>query len=762
MALLAVLSLATAGGHAQANVDCLAFTRVAAPDPYVPGSNLVVTVTFTSTCSESISALGIVETIPAGWIYISAGGQSPPDTRPGVGEGGDLEFAWISGQTYPFSFTYTIRPPAGATGDQEINGTAEYRVASAGAQFAGPVITPLSDGIVECLDQPGCVTLSRSTPAATYLPGAGLQVTLTVTEACTSELVALSVTETVPAGWRFADATGEDAPTLQPEPGATGTLTFGWLEVPALPVTFTYTLAVPGTAVGQQQLTGNVTWRTCDDDLAGAAVTTTLDQGDSALAQCTAECVDAPATDTDSDGLGDCVETCLGTNPEKTDTDTDGIPDGVEAVNGLNPVDLSDAAGDLDIDGDDNLREYLNGSSIADASDPAPVFFLDAAGVDDPSGGGVDQPWRSIAFALDEIDAKGLSAAKLLLGEGLYVESVNLIPGVSLIGLERCDEEDFTGCAAIVGPMTGAEGASLRNLLLTVNVSEPEAALLTLDDVAMDIENVVFIGTTDRLNTGLRVLGEGPGLGNVASSRFEQLDVGIEVNGCHPRVFGSDFLNHQTAYFVFNDAGVPPCGGSLGRENDGSTGWNRFFATTGLTIINNNPEEIVMQRNDWDTDSDAFIAAQIDGNIKYRPFLEAGSALLAGSLFCSVWNAADLVPIENATVSLGSTSIAEVTSNNKGVYAFNVISEGSYTIRVSAPGFRSQTMPVFLDRGGILSANFALEAGDDPVTPPPPGGCQCPGPAKGVPLGGDAGSLLIGALTMLAISLSTFLTRRPG
>lgn len=757
---LALLAWA-APSQAQGNVDCLSFTRSVAPDPYVPGSNLVVSVTFSSTCSETISALGFVETIPSGWIYISAGGASPPDTRPDVGQGGPLEFSWISTQSYPFSFTYTIRPPVGATGDQEISGTAEYRVGSGTAQFAGPVVTPLSDGIIECVDEPNCVTLARSTPAVSYLPGAGLQVTLTLTEVCTSELVSLSVTEIVPTGWTFASASGTDAPTLQPNPGATGQLDFGWTELPTLPVTFTYTLAVPSTSTGQQVITGQPTWRTCDVELTGAVQTTTLTQGDSALAQCTAECEGEPTTDTDGDGLSDCVEICLGTDSELTDTDGDGIPDGAEALNGLNPVDVADGRDDLDLDGDDNLREFLAGSSITDPSDPAPVFYLAADGQDDNEGGTLGAPWRSINFAQSQISAKGLGAAKLLLRAAAYVEPIQLLPNVSIIGLDDCDNGDFLDCVIIVGPVQGGEGAALRNVVLTADVRDEQAALLTLDDVAMNIENVQFIGTEELLNTGIVTFGQRPGESVISFTDFEQLDVGIEVNGCHPKVFGSNFLNHATAYIVFNDVGTPPCGGSLGLAGDPNSGWNRFFESTGLSIINHNEEQIVMERNDWDTNSDAFIAARIEGDIKYSPFLAAGSALLATTLFCSVWNAADLVPIENATINLGTSTISPVTENIDGVYAFSVIPEGSFTIRVSAPGFQSQTMPVFVERGGILSTSFALTAGDDPVIPPPPpGGCNCAEPGKAVPLAANAGSLLLGAVTLLLLTLSSYLPRR--
>ena len=85
--------------------------------------------------------------------------------------------------------------------------------------------------------------------------------------------------------------------------------------------------------------------------------------------------VSAPATvtvtvtggsDFDSDGLVDSVD---------PDDDNDGIPDTWEITHGLNPLDASDASGDLDGDGRNNLAEYDGGSSLFNpsADDNPPV-----------------------------------------------------------------------------------------------------------------------------------------------------------------------------------------------------------------------------------------------------------------------------------------------------------------------------------------------------------------------------------------------------
>lgn len=755
----ALLCAVAAGGTAQAqgNVDCLSFVRSVAPSPYAPGSNLVVSVTFAESCSEIIAALGLVETVPVGWTYISSGGGTPPDTKPDVGESdGSLEFSWISTPTYPFTFTYTIRPPAGTTGDFAIAGTAEYRVGTGPAQFNGPVNTVLSDGVEVCQDEPACLIFTRSADSGTYRPGGALEVTVNLIEGCASPLQEVSISETLPAGWTFAGAEGEQVPTVQPEPGDGGVLTFSWVEAPTLPLSFTYTLAIPGIATGAQQITGAATWRTCETDLTGAEQSTALTQGESAYTSCATEC-GAATVDSDGDGLSDCIEECLNSDPEDPDTDLDGVPDGAEARSGMNPIDVNDGQLDLDLDGDSNLREYLARTAIDDPSDPAPVYYLSGRGADLPTGGVLGQPWRSIPYALTQLADKGAGPAKLLLAGGTYIDDLTLVPDVTIIGTEPCETEALNDCAIIVGAIQGAEGASMRNLYVTVQSNRPNATLLTQDNVAMTLEKVRFIGTPERRNTGVATYGEQPGAGVVDTCLFEQLDVGMHFNDCHPKVFGSTFLDHATAYMVMD--GTRACGGSFGRAGDPNTGWNRFGDSTGLSIINNTPQTMVMERNDWESDDAAFIDARIDGDVDFEPFLPAGSNLFAASLFCSVLRADNGEPIEDASVSLGASNINAVTENVDGVYGFAVIPEGSYTITVSAPGFESEQMPVFIERQGIFSSVFTLKEGED-VPGPQPGGCQCQQPGKAVPLSADPGTALMGALTLIALACMQGLHRR--
>jgi hypothetical protein len=63
------------------------------------------------------------------------------------------------------------------------------------------------------------------------------------------------------------------------------------------------------------------------------------------------------------------------------DTDSDGIPDSVELAAGLNPGIATDAALDLDNDGQSNLEEYRSGTSITDGTSNLRITgFTRAAG----------------------------------------------------------------------------------------------------------------------------------------------------------------------------------------------------------------------------------------------------------------------------------------------------------------------------------------------------------------------------------------------
>jgi hypothetical protein len=67
---------------------------------------------------------------------------------------------------------------------------------------------------------------------------------------------------------------------------------------------------------------------------------------------------DDPVPDQDSDGVSDCEELLLGTNPRHPDTDQDHVPDGLETQMGGSPL-SDDVTADQDIDGVPDWREVV-------------------------------------------------------------------------------------------------------------------------------------------------------------------------------------------------------------------------------------------------------------------------------------------------------------------------------------------------------------------------------------------------------------------
>ena len=113
--------------------NCLLMARTA-PAQYRAGDQVTVTVTLTSFCgstsSQSLTALGIEETIPAGWSLVSvAGGVG--DIQPSPGAQGTLEFGWTTPPaTFPVSFSYVLSVPADASGNALFDGVVLSRLGS--------------------------------------------------------------------------------------------------------------------------------------------------------------------------------------------------------------------------------------------------------------------------------------------------------------------------------------------------------------------------------------------------------------------------------------------------------------------------------------------------------------------------------------------------------------------------------------------------------------------------------------------------------
>jgi hypothetical protein len=79
--------------------------------------------TVTLTYPGVVTALGFqFGSVPAGWSFVSAGGNNPPGIVPAAGTPGVFEFAYTSIPASPITFTITAAYPAGLVGNQIFSG----------------------------------------------------------------------------------------------------------------------------------------------------------------------------------------------------------------------------------------------------------------------------------------------------------------------------------------------------------------------------------------------------------------------------------------------------------------------------------------------------------------------------------------------------------------------------------------------------------------------------------------------------------------
>lgn len=463
--------------------------------------------------------------------------------------------------------------------------------------------------------------------------------------------------------------------------------------------------------------------------------------------------------DFDGDGLDVACEACLGTSDMDVDFDDDGMPDNFEVANGFDPLDPADAAMDRDLDGLTNLREFIIGSDPNDPDSPGRNRFVSPDGVDAISGGLAGAPWKTIQYALLQIVSQGVKPVRLRVAPGVYPEDVTLVSGVTLEG-QPCDLElpgfDLAKCAVVRGTITGVSGATLDGIV--IQQATPGATLLTLNNVAMRVNDCVFLGDASKTATGIRVSGGESAAAIIDNCDMSGLATGVDVFDSIPIIRKTSFTGHSSAYINLRQTTLKQVGSNgLGRRADPNSGFNRFDAPkpgelqTGA-VVNQRPEAIMMQGNEWGSNDPATIDALISGPADFEPFLAVGSAILAGSVFVTVWNADDQVAIPNASVSLLGSPFEPVTDNDNGVYPFASVPAGNYTVMASANGFTSASRFTNVASGGLVSITIPLGA-----APPPPGGCNAEQAAKSGTLTGD---LTVAGCLLLLLCATTFALRR--
>ncbi len=118
--------------------------------------------------------------------------------------------------------------------------------------------------------------ISRSVTPGGYRTGQALDVIVSLVAEGKDKVTALALVEQLPKGWSFQEVSGGAKPVIMPSKGATGELTFVWVQVPAFPCTVAYRI-VPGPEVtGAQELQGQAVYRQSGPELRTEMVKTAV------------------------------------------------------------------------------------------------------------------------------------------------------------------------------------------------------------------------------------------------------------------------------------------------------------------------------------------------------------------------------------------------------------------------------------------------------------------------------------------------------
>ena len=423
---------------------------------------------------------------------------------------------------------------------------------------------------------------------------------------------------------------------------------------------------------------------------------------------CIALCADGEA-DSDGDGLSDCEESCAGTDSDAVDSDGDGMADGFEVEFGLDPL-VSD--GHLDGDGDalSNLDEYLQNSDPTDATSPVVVYFVAPDGSDEAGTGSAQEPWQTVSFAIQAVESSIEAPVRIVLREGAYTGNIALDAGLILTAAPDAN-------VTLVGPVVGASQAVLEDL--TLMAGEDTEYLLDMDDVSMTLSGVTFLGNEARDRTGVRMDGTAPARSVFEYCTFRYFGIGLDIGDGVPTIRHCVFDDFPATFGPDNATGVAILirdngrtgedWRSIGDESDPGNGWNDFLPTiAGFAVINERTDAVTMQNNFWGVTDPALFPTRVNGAAVVQPILLNSSAVLATSIFCTVWDDATQQRIELASVDLFVSPFDVEERNHAGVYSFLCLQDGSYTIEVNAPGFETAQVNVSVAPGELKAVGVPM------------------------------------------------------
>ena len=228
---------------------------------------------------------------------------------------------------------------------------------------------------------------------------------------------------------------------------------------------------------------------------------------------------------------------------EFSDSDNDGIPDSFEIKAGLDPNDSSDASGDLDNDGVNNLQEYIlgleinnpdtdgdgcgDGEELTYGFDPlrfTSIIYIDASnGSDNADGNSQDTPKKTFEAAIAKLQNNNVENA-ILVAPGEYngIHNTNL---------------DFNGInikiRSIKGPFFTIVDLGKKSRFLQLSHGETEASIdgltirngntdqggaIYLDQVSFFIKNCIF--KDNKASLGAAIYGNKAEL-NITNTMFD-------------------------------------------------------------------------------------------------------------------------------------------------------------------------------------------------------------------------------------------------
>lgn len=260
---------------------------------FVNGVTTQITVTVTidyDGAEGTVTALGYEEVIPSGFTYAGGlSGPNPPAVTPNVGQSGTLGFAYIFVPSFPASFTYTLNCPESICDPVQLVGKALYRTTGSQLESA-PVanviqLEPTSLTFTRTLGGPGITGSSNNF----YIPGQDVYVTITIQKEGPQEITALGFQDTLPNNWTYQGLlAGPTNPAIEPAVGTTDLVEFAYIDIPDLPVSFTYVVHVPdgysgSVVIGGDKVIGSetkasaVVYRTCGGPILSPKVESPLE-----------------------------------------------------------------------------------------------------------------------------------------------------------------------------------------------------------------------------------------------------------------------------------------------------------------------------------------------------------------------------------------------------------------------------------------------------------------------------------------------------